>query len=45
MPTPQVWEEGTLWARGYYIASVAQGVAAEVVEEYINNQKFEKHNR
>jgi putative transposase len=38
-----VWKDGTLWARGYYIASVAQGVTAEVVEEYINDQKFEKH--
>jgi len=38
-----VWKDGTLWARGYYIASVAQGVTAEAVEEYINNQKNEKY--
>jgi putative transposase len=38
-----IWKDGTLWAQGYYIASVAQGVTAEVVEEYINNQKFEKN--
>jgi len=37
-----IWKDGTLWAQGYYIASVAQGVTAEIVEEYINNQKFEK---
>ena len=39
-----IWEDGTLWAQGYYIASVANGVTAEVVEEYINNQKSEKRN-
>ncbi|TAJ81224.1 IS200/IS605 family transposase [bacterium] len=37
-----IWKEGTLWARGYYIASVANGVTAEVVEEYINNQKSQE---
>ncbi len=35
-----IWKDGTLWAQGYYIASVAQGVTAEMVEEYINNQKL-----
>ena len=34
-----IWKENTLWARGYYIASVADGVTAEMVTEYINNQK------
>lgn len=37
-----IWKEGTLWARGYYIASVADNVTTEVVKEYINNQKFEE---
>lgn len=30
---------GTLWAQGYYIASVADGITTEVVQEYINNQR------
>jgi putative transposase len=34
-----VSKENTLWARGYYIASVADGVTTEVVKEYIENQK------
>jgi putative transposase len=34
-----IWKEGTLWAAGYYIASVADGVTTEVIKEYINNQK------
>ena len=34
-----IWKEGTLWARGYYIASVADGVTTEVIQEYIRNQK------
>jgi REP element-mobilizing transposase RayT len=29
-----------LWARGYYIASVADNVTTEVVKEY-NNQRLE----
>lgn len=33
------WKEGTLWARGYYIASVADRVTTEIVKEYINNQE------
>jgi putative transposase len=37
-----IWREGTLWARGYYIASVADNVTTEVVKEYINNQKLEE---
>jgi putative transposase len=36
-----IWKEGTLWARGYYIASVADCVTTEVVKEYIENQKTE----
>ena len=36
-----IWKEGTLWARGYYIASVADNATTEVVKEYINNQKIE----
>jgi putative transposase len=34
-----VWKEGTLWATGYYIASVADKVTTEVIREYIENQK------
>jgi putative transposase len=37
--TKHVWKDGTLWARGYYIGSVADGVTTEVIQEYINNQK------
>ena len=36
-----IWKEGTVWARGYYIASVADGITTEVVQEYIRNQKTE----
>jgi len=36
-----IWKEGTLWAAGYYIASVADGVTTEVIQEYIKNQKSE----
>lgn len=36
-----IWKEGTLWARGYYLASVADCVTTEVVKEYIDNQKAE----
>jgi len=39
-----VWKDGTLWARGYYIASIVDNVTAEVVQEYINNQKAGKEN-
>jgi putative transposase len=38
----RIWKEGTLWARGYYIATLADNVTTEVVKEYINNQKLEK---
>ncbi len=34
-----IWKENTLWARGYYIASVADSVTTEVIREYINSQK------
>ena len=39
-----IWKEGTLWATGYYIASVADGVTTEVIQEYIKNQKTESSN-
>jgi putative transposase len=39
-----IWKENTLWARGYYIATLADGVTTEIVKEYINNQKDEKKN-
>jgi putative transposase len=34
-----IWKEGTLWAIGYYIGSVGDGVTTELVKEYIQNQK------
>ena len=34
-----IWKESTLWASGYCIASVADGVTTEVIQEYIKNQK------
>jgi putative transposase len=34
-----IWKENTLWATGYYIATLADGVTTEMVQEYINNQK------
>ena len=34
-----IWKDGTLWARGYYIASVADSATTEVIREYINSQK------
>ena len=37
-----IWKENTLWARGYYIASLADGVTTGIVREYINNQKMER---
>ena len=36
-----IWKEGTLWAAGYYIASVADRVTTEIIQEYIKNQKSE----
>jgi len=36
-----IWKENTLWARGYYMASLADGVTTGIVKEYINNQKAE----
>lgn len=37
-----IWKEGTLWAVGYYIGSVGDGVTTELVKEYIENQKSEE---
>jgi putative transposase len=34
-----IWKEGTFWAAGYYIASIADGITTEVIQEYIRNQK------
>ncbi|MFN2453467.1 MAG: IS200/IS605 family transposase [Pyrinomonadaceae bacterium] len=34
-----IWKEGTLWAVGYYIGSVGDGITTDLVQEYINNQK------
>jgi putative transposase len=35
-----VWWKNTLWARGYYVATVADNATTGVVKEYINNQKL-----
>jgi putative transposase len=40
-----IWKENTLWARGYYIASLADGVTTGIVQEYINSQKSVKRNQ
>lgn len=37
-----IWKKGTLWARGYYIASVADKITTEVIREYIATQKSEE---
>jgi REP element-mobilizing transposase RayT len=37
-----IWKEGTLWARGCCIASVADKITTEVIREYIVNQKSEE---
>lgn len=39
-----IWKEGTLWAVGYYVGSVGDGVTTELIREYINNQKVEAAN-
>jgi len=36
-----IWNEGTFWAATYYVASVADGITTDVVQEYIRNQKTE----
>ena len=33
-----IWKEGTLWATGYYAASVSDGATSDVVAEYIRTQ-------
>ncbi len=37
-----IWKENTLWARGYYIATVGNSITTEIVKEYIENQKSKK---
>lgn len=34
-----IWKDGTLWARGYYVGSVADSITTQIAEEYIKNQK------
>jgi len=34
-----IWKEGTLWATGYYVASVSDGATSDVVAEYIRTQR------
>src|SRR5258708_2303704 len=33
-----IWKDGTLWATGYYVASVSDGATSDVVAEYIRTQ-------
>ena len=33
-----IWREGVLWASGYYVASVADGVTTEIIKEYIETK-------
>ncbi|MFZ5376208.1 MAG: IS200/IS605 family transposase [Patescibacteria group bacterium] len=33
-----IWKDGVLWATGYYVASVSDGVTSDVVKEYIETQ-------
>lgn len=40
-----IWKEGALWAVGYYIGSVGDGVTTELVREYINNQKAKEEEK
>ena len=40
-----IWKENTLWARGYYIASVADQVTTEIVKEYIEGQGSSESSR
>jgi putative transposase len=40
-----IWKEGTLWAVGYYIGSVGDGVTTELIKEYIENQKSEENSK
>jgi putative transposase len=34
-----IWKDNTLWAKGYYLATLADKVTTDIVKEYINNQK------
>lgn len=34
-----IWKKRTLWAVGYYVASVSDIATTEIVKEYIKNQK------
>lgn len=34
-----IWKEGTLWATGYYVASVSDGATTDMVTEYIRTQR------
>ena len=34
-----IWKDDALWAKGYYLATLADSVTTDIVKEYINNQK------
>jgi len=38
-----IWKDGTLWAIGYYVGSVSDNAATDIVREYIKNQKSEEN--
>ncbi|MBI3460429.1 IS200/IS605 family transposase [Candidatus Acetothermia bacterium] len=37
-----IWRDRVLWATGYYVATVADRVTTEIVQEYIETQKTRK---
>ena len=41
--TKFIRKEHTLWARGYYVSCVGNGVTTGIVKAYIENQKKEPH--
>ncbi|MBT7616762.1 MAG: IS200/IS605 family transposase [Calditrichaeota bacterium] len=38
-----IWKENTLWATGYYMATLSDGATTGMVQEYIENQKKDKN--
>jgi putative transposase len=39
-----IYKKATLWATGYYVATLADKVTTGIVKEYINNQKSNDNN-
>lgn len=40
-----IWKDGTLWATGYYAATVADGATTDMVREYIKTQWDRPHKK